>query len=404
MIRIPILALALGMAGVGCVTSSRGTDDRDDGPDAVAPADVPADLPDVAPPSDVPADVPADTPADLPTETATARAFAVGSLEQDFEDTTRKTPANGGTAEKPSRLLTTRVWYPAQGDPAAADAVEGAPPDLSGAPYPLILFVHGSSGTRIAYSWFGQGLARAGYVVAAADFPLTSLMTDGGASDWHVEDQPADLSFLASILFAGGPDGLPAMALDEPRGDAVAGHSTGGTVSLLAAFREESRFPHDRRVAAAIDLSGDACFFAPAFFAPDPTVPLLAVGASRDFYVPAPNNVVYTYQNARAPKNLVVLKGGSHLWFTDWDVPDDQGVTPTRPEDPLAATLSPLEGGTVCTPVPSAADDPPLGMEAQHALTVAWARAFLDSVMRGEDAGLDALRKAPEPRIEARWE
>ena len=396
--RIPILALALVMAGAGCGTSAGGADDRDPGPDAADTAGAPGDAS-----TDLPGDVPGDLPADVSADVVTLRHFAVGVFEQDFEDKTRKTPANGTAAEKPSRALPTQVWYPAQGDPAATDAVEGAPPDLSGAPYPLILFVHGSSGTRIAYSWFGQGLARAGYVVAAADFPLTSLMTDGGASDWHVEDQPADLSFLASSLFAGSPDGLPAGALDEPRGYAVAGHSTGGTVSLLAAFRDESQFPHDRRVAAAIDLSGDACFFAPAFFAPDPTVPLLAVGASRDFYVPAPNNVVYTYENARSPKNLVVLKGGSHLWFTDWDVPDDQGVTPTQPEDPLAKTLESLCGGTGCSPVPAAADDPPLGVEAQHALTVAWARAFLDSVMRGESAGLDTLRAAPEPRIDARW-
>jgi len=156
-------------------------------------------------------------------------------------------------------------------------------------------------------------------------------------------------------------------------------------------------------VAAAVDLSGDACFFAPSFFATR-SVPLLAIGGSRDVYVPAPINVTYAYDHALPPKTRLILKGGSHLAFTDFDVPDDPNVTPTHPGDPLADTLQALGGGTACLPVPPPADDAPLPTASQHDLSTAWTRAFLDATLRGERAGLEALRADPDPRIDLSWE
>ena len=322
----------------------------------------------------------------------------IGVHQATLVDSTRTTPENGMTPQKPDRTLPTRIWYPSSSDPSAGE-VEDAPPGLAGGPYPLVLVVHGSTGTAVAYSWIAAALVPAGYVVAAADFPLTSLLTDGGPSDWHVEDQPDDLSFLADRFAAGGVDGVPGGMIDAAKGYSIVGHSTGGTVALLAAYRPDK---HDARVAAIVDLSGDSCFFGDAFFATR-AVPALMVGASRDLYVPAPNNVVRAYDLASPPKTHVILKGGSHIHFTDLDAADIVGVTPTTPADPLAQTLATWGGGTTCEPFPAPADDVPMTMADQHAIAGAWARAFLDATVRGEATRLEALRTAGDPRVDAAW-
>ncbi len=100
----------------------------------------------------------------------------VGVTTRTFIDTTRPTPANGTAAAQTSRTLVTEIWYPtsATGISPIRDA-----PLAPGGPYPLVLFVHGSSSGRTVSTFLTIALAQAGYVVAAADFPLTALSTPG---------------------------------------------------------------------------------------------------------------------------------------------------------------------------------------------------------------------------------
>lgn len=312
--------------------------------------------------------------------------LGVGMRTLDLVDTTRSTPAHGTAPERPERDLPTRVWYPSVADLTAAE-VRNAAPDPG--PWPLIVFVHGSSGTPSVYAWFGRAMARAGYVVVAADMPSTSLGAPGGPTDWHVEDQPADVAFLADRAFAG--DVLPPGIIDLRPGYAVAGHSTGGTVALLAAWAPDA----DPRVNAILPFSGDACFFDPSFFqARD--VPLLAVTGSADLYVPPLINAERTYDLALAPKTLVVLTGGTHLGFTDLALADDPTVVPDQPGDPLPTTLSAFGDASACNPIPPRSADAPMALADQHRLTAAWSVAFLDAVIRNAPDALDALRRAPE--------
>lgn len=274
------------------------------------------------------------------------RSYAVKITDAVFVDNSRTTAANGDAPALASRTLPTTLWSP------------DAPGD-----FPLVLFVHGSSGYRGQSTWLMKALAADGYTVAAADFPLTALSTAGGASDWHVEDQAEDLRFLADQLHAATY--------------AVVGHSTGGTVALLAAQGDA----HDARVGAVAALSGDSCFFGDAFFATR-AVPLLVVDASRDQLVPAQTNGARTFALSRAPKLRAVLRGGTHLFFTDLALPDSLG-SPTLPGDPLAMTLARYGGGTGCAAVPPA-DDAPLAIADQHALAATVIARFLDEVFRGE--------------------
>ncbi len=319
--------------------------------------------------------------------------LGVGVVSATFVDASRGTPANGDAPAIDRRTLPARVWYPSSVDPTVP-SMEDAPLDTT-MPWPIVVFVHGSSATPIVYGWVGEALARRGLIVVAADFPSTSLFSEGGPTDWHVEAQPGDVSFLVDRLEAGDVPILPADAVDLTRGFVVAGHSTGGTVALLSAYMPDA---HDDRVAGAIDLSGDACFFGDDFFGTRP-VPLLAIGGTDDLYVPAENNVVRAWSLATEPKTLAMLVGGTHLGFTSAPLADDPNVTPTRPGDPLADTLAAYGGGTACEPVPARAGDPTMPSDEQHALTAAWMGAFADATLRGDPAALDALKSGGDARV-----
>lgn len=311
--------------------------------------------------------------------------LGVGVRTFTLVDATRSTPANGTAAESPVRNFPTRVWYPSLANVSATEVTNAAPEP---GPWPLVIFVHGSSGTPGVYAWFGRALARAGYVVVAADMPLTSFNTPGGASDLHAEDQQADVTFLADSAFAG--DLVPPDLIDAHLGYSVAGHSTGGTIALLTAWGPSA----DPRVNAILPLSGDACFFDENFFRVR-SLPLLAISGTDDLYVPPLINAERTYDLALGPKTLVVLTGGTHLGFTDLGLPDDTSVVPDQPGDPLPTTLSGFGDGSACSPIPPRASDPRMPLEEQHRLAAAWSVAFLDAVVRDRPAALDGLRSHP---------
>jgi len=322
----------------------------------------------------------------------------VGFVTRTVVDGSRGTPANGDAAASPMRVLVTEIWYPARApDGGATDgAVRGAPPDPDGAPHPLVLFVHGSSGGRRQSTFLTEALAAAGYVVAAADFPLTAATTLGGASDLHVDDQVGDLSFLADQMraFAADPSDLLAGAVDAS-GYAVVGHSTGGTVALLAA---EAPDVHDARVRAAVALAPCACFFGDAFFRTR-ALPLLIMAGTDDLFVPIATNGARAYQLAGPPKLLVTLVGGDHLQFTDYAIPDAAlHPTPTTTEDDIAVALARYGGGTNCSPPPPPGTDPAMTIDEQHARTISFTAAFLDGAMRGSPAALAKLEATPDSK------
>ena len=67
------------------------------------------------------------------------------------------------------RELVTYVRYPAVGAPGAVD-LAGAPAASANGPFPLVVFAHGFAVTPALYAHLLQSWARAGYVVAAADY------------------------------------------------------------------------------------------------------------------------------------------------------------------------------------------------------------------------------------------
>ena len=123
------------------------------------------------------------------TSTSTPRVLAIGSMAvgihtDTYVDTSRSTPANGGTPGAPTRTMTTTIWYPAQGPPGAPGAAPtvDAPRDGGHGPYPVVVFAHGFAVTPRTYAALLSRWASAGYVVVAPALPLLSGDAAGGAS------------------------------------------------------------------------------------------------------------------------------------------------------------------------------------------------------------------------------
>jgi dienelactone hydrolase len=320
-------------------------------------------------------------------------ARVVGVTTRRWIDTTRDTPANGDAGAHTGRNLPTEIWYPALGAPDMGD-IRDAPPDRSAGPFPIVLFVHGSSGTARQSTFLTRALASAGYLVAAADFPLTAFTTPGGPSDLHVDDQLGDLTFLANQLTAANTESSDLLAgVIDTAHYVVAGHSTGGTVALLAAYAPDI---HDARFAGAAALAPCACFFATTFFTTR-TVPLLVIAGTEDHFVPITDNGERAYTLAGPPKDLVALVGGTHLYFTDLRIADDTLMpTPTTGEDAIAMALARYNGGTGCDMPPSFPGDPPMSFDARHRHTIEWVTAFADATLRNRQEGIAALRARNE--------
>ena len=90
-----------------------------------------------------------------------AGPYSAGSAEFVFIDESRPTDESRGNPGKPNRTFPTTIWYP-----------EDAKGTL-----PLIVHSHGIVSTRNELAYLMEHLASYGYVVAAADYPLTSGST-----------------------------------------------------------------------------------------------------------------------------------------------------------------------------------------------------------------------------------
>jgi alpha-beta hydrolase superfamily lysophospholipase len=187
-----------------------------------------------------------------------------------------------------ARVLITHVLYPSSGRP----------------PYPLVVFAHGFALSPGIYAPLLEAWARAGYVVAAPEFPVEGQDAPGGPDQRDLPNEPGDLSFLVSQLTSRAN---PLRPLIDLRRIAVAGHSDGGIAALAAAYDRRAR---DRRIGAALILSGAA----PPGFEPvgRGTPPVLAVQGTADT-VNAPSTTAAYFERLNRPKFLLWLLGAPHL-------------------------------------------------------------------------------------------
>jgi dienelactone hydrolase len=241
-------------------------------------------------------------------------SHTVGVLTDTFVDHSRATPTNGNQPSLPSRTLVTTIWYPAQGNATASTPIQGASPDRSGGPYPLIVFAHGLGATPQSYEALLSRWAAAGYVVAAPRFPLTSTNAPGGLNPTDVFNQPGDVSYvITSVLHASAQSTGPLAGLVDSRQIGVAGHSD-GAITTLGFFNSCCRDP---RVKAAEILDGDPQAYPGGHYDFNGIPPMLIVHGTADALLPY-GQMVGVFNSAKGPKGLLALEGAGH---TNWLVP-----------------------------------------------------------------------------------
>lgn len=248
------------------------------------------------------------TSARRPTPAPPPRApFAVGERIVTFVDRSRQVRIPGAGLQP--RTLVTLVRYPAQGPSSRTDVI-GAPPARSSGPFPLVIFGHGFAVTPTPYAPLLEAWARAGYVVAAPIFPLENANAPGGPNENDLINQPRDMSFLITQMLTANRISRSFLdRLIDPRAIAVTGQSDGGETALAVAY--DNQFI-DRRVRAALILSGAKIPGVGGFNFPAPSPPLLATQGSADTVNP-PSFTHSFYDGAPRPKFLLDLFGADHL-------------------------------------------------------------------------------------------
>lgn len=220
--------------------------------------------------------------------------YRVAQTDFTFVDTSRPTAENRGEPGHPERTLVTTLWYP--------DQYQG---DM-----PLIIHSHGILSSRLEMPYLMELLASHGYVVAAADYPLTNASTPGGANANDVINQPADVSFLIdSIINLTEADKPFAGNIDTSR-IGLSGYSLGGLTTYLTTFHPQLRDP---RVRAAVAIAGPSAPFSPLFFASS-DVPTLAIAGTADALIEHRRNAADLPRRAENI-TVVTIAGGSHLGF-----------------------------------------------------------------------------------------
>lgn len=176
--------------------------------------------------------------------------------------------------------------------------------------FPLIVFGHGFAVTPAPYSALLRAWARAGFVVAAPVFPRANAHAPGGPDERDLVNQPGDMSFVITRIDAldHARSGFLAGRVDSNK-VAVSGQSDGGDTALAAAYDPRYR---DRRIRAAMILSGaEIPYLSPIRFS-SPSPPLLATQGTADT-INAPSSTYMFFGAAPRPKYLVKLLGAPHL-------------------------------------------------------------------------------------------
>lgn len=234
--------------------------------------------------------------------------YAVGLDTATFVDSHRTTPAWKGIPQLPTRTLVTTILYPATATPGGAPA-QGATPDVGAGPYPLIVFAHGLGGTPQGYINVLAAWASEGFVVAAPLFPLSNGNVAGGPDAGDVVNQPKDMTFVISSVLADSrvPSGVLS-GLVDPDEIGAAGHSNGAvtTLGLVA-----NTCCYNPAVKAAVVMAGTTEGFPPGHYDFSKAPPLLLVHGTADQLIPY-RSAPLIYNEARGPKGLLTLVGGSH--------------------------------------------------------------------------------------------
>ncbi|MFT5114793.1 MAG: putative dienelactone hydrolase [Kiritimatiellia bacterium] len=238
----------------------------------------------------------------LPAETSNSYAwlqpgpYTVAQTEFEFVDKSRSTNANRDFPGAAQRTLPTTIWFPE---------------DFAG-PYALIIHSHGFLSSRREVVYLLEHLASYGYVVVAADFPLTSGSAPGGPTINDVSNQPEDVSFLIdSALALAGTDKPYSGDIDTSR-IGIIGVSLGGFSTSLTTYHPRLREP---RVKAAISIAGPSANLTKRFYDQSQVeIPFLMIAGTSDRLIDYVSNASVIPDRVTNGA-LLTVEGGNHIGF-----------------------------------------------------------------------------------------
>jgi predicted dienelactone hydrolase len=224
-----------------------------------------------------------------------------------------------------SRVLDTVIWYPAAAGAGPLDAtynaVLNAPLDDTAAPYPLLMFSHGSCGIPTQSTFLLPLLASHGFIVAAPPHPGNTLLDFPGCNTAQAQvasavERPQDILFVLDALLAANDDSASPFfgAVDADR-LGMSGHSFGGFTTYVTTSL-------DPRFKIAMPL---APFVGPA---PPLTIPSLTMLGQIDSVV-SDDAIRTAYAGGSAPKFLVEIANAGHYAFSDLCFPSADCNPPT---------------------------------------------------------------------------
>ena len=237
----------------------------------------------------------------LPADTQSGRRlapgpFAVQSVELEWVDTARPTAPNGDCAGAPERRLPVALWYPV--------AAPGS--------HPLLVYSHGFMSNRYGGRYLAEHMASYGYVVVAADYPLSHFGAPGGPFAGDVVNQPGDVSFLIdrALALAGGERPFEG-EIDTAR-IGTFGLSLGGLTTSLVAFHPQMR---DARLRAALSIAGPGVMFTDRFYS-TADLPFLMIGGTADAMIDYDLNAATLPERIRHG-GLVTIAHATHAGFDE---------------------------------------------------------------------------------------
>ena len=226
------------------------------------------------------------------TRTRTSGPLSFSTTMLTFTDSTRGTVARPPVAATPTRVLRTTVRVP----------------DSAG-PWPLVVFGHGYRVSAATYATMLDGIAEAGFVVAAPEFPGSSSILPGRPDERDLQDEPCDLRFVAGQVQASADDAASGLAGKVAAGAVgLAGQSDGATAAAYGALASTCAGPS---IGAVVAFSAQPSPIRTGLDPADYPALLAVTGSVDEVNPPARTRALFDQFSQRAW--LLTVAGEGHL-------------------------------------------------------------------------------------------